>query len=216
MDSRLKLDEEERKAFITAPLASILLDKFVTFQSRTEMKKEPVSDQLPFDVGRHPQAGSAVALSMIERLHNDMKIYADQQNHGKVAKCLQLLDEDVQAYVSKKDPQTNEALQRVIQHLEDLIKLLLTIRDADSDYVANAIPFVTKQANHVPLPDVLPSPSVSDKETDKDKGKEKEKDQAEPSASSSSAPTPKDDVAERYRYVLKRYCGQETFICTLT
>ena len=78
---------------------------------------------------------------------------------------------------------------------------LLAIRDSDAAYVNNAIPFIKAQANYVPLPPVA---GLSPMEVDEEKEKGKETDE------------PKEDheSSEKYKFVLKRYCGQESDLCT--
>lgn len=98
LDPKLSLDEATRAAFAGAPLVSLGLENHVSFYNREELKQSPVSSQLPFDVSRHPQAHSAVAGFMMDRLTAEMKHYADLQNHGKVAKYKHLLDQDIEAY----------------------------------------------------------------------------------------------------------------------
>ena len=110
---RLILDDRTRQAFSSGPLTEIDIDKYVVYLSREELKREPVSSALPFDVSLHSQARSAVALSMIARLENDMKIYADQQNDDKTPKCYYLLDEDVTDYVTKSSPDASKKIEAV-------------------------------------------------------------------------------------------------------
>ena len=71
------------------------------------------------------------------------------------------------------------------------------MRDADATYVNNAIPFIRSQSNYVPLP---PVSELDPKDADGEKEKGKEKDDA--------AASP--EAMEKYRFVLKRYCGQES------
>jgi hypothetical protein len=97
-DPKLIMDQDTRAAFAGAPLVSLGLDDHVAFLARDEQKKPPVSSQLPFDVSGHPQAKSAVAGFMMERLEAEMKHYADLQNNGKIAKYKGLLDQDIESY----------------------------------------------------------------------------------------------------------------------
>ena len=97
-DPKLVMDQDTRAAFAGAPLVSLGLDDHVAFLARDEQQKPPVSSQLPFDVSGHPQAKSAVAGFMMERLEAEMKHYADLQNNGKIAKYKGLLDQDIESY----------------------------------------------------------------------------------------------------------------------
>lgn len=76
-DPKLTLDEGTRAAFAGAPLVSLGLDNHVSFLNLEELKRPPISSDLPFDVSHHPQAQSAVAGLMMARLEAEMKHYAN-------------------------------------------------------------------------------------------------------------------------------------------
>lgn len=97
-DPKLVLDENTRASFAGKPLTSLSLDNHVSFFARDELKLPHVPSQLPFDVSRHPQAQSAVAGFMMERLEAEMEHYADLQNHGSAAKYIGLLEQDIETY----------------------------------------------------------------------------------------------------------------------
>eukprot|EP01087_Luapelamoeba_hula_P004848 TRINITY_DN1482_c0_g1_i1.p1 TRINITY_DN1482_c0_g1~~TRINITY_DN1482_c0_g1_i1.p1 ORF type:complete len:4317 (-),score=602.49 TRINITY_DN1482_c0_g1_i1:51-13001(-) len=185
----LKMDPQTQQAFAAAPLATIEIEKYVLYMTREQMGRGPVSSEVPFDVSQHSQAKSAVALSMVARLENDMKTYAEQQNDGQTAKCVHLLDQDIEKYVLKNSEDASACLDKAIDHLQQLTESLLKLRDADSQYVTQAIPFVTETSNRVQLP------STETGEKGKEKG---ESDNSE--------------LREKLRFILKRYCGQETNI----
>ncbi len=54
-DHQLILDDDTRNAFADNPLSPLGLDKHISFLAREALHKEPVTDQLPFDVSAHPQ-----------------------------------------------------------------------------------------------------------------------------------------------------------------
>ncbi len=143
-----------------------------------------------------------MAISMMERLEQEMRHYAELQNHGKIAKLKLLLDQDIEAY-ARKDPDAMPFLSEVISHVQQMIEELLSLRDKDATYINNAIPYVVNRANDVPLPpaeQITPS-KIDDMEIEaKEKGKDKDHRSIE-------------DIAAQYCFVLQRYCGQETHIC---
>lgn len=146
-DGSLVIDEELVKSFASMPLKSLGLDKYIGYLTRVELSRDPVSDQLPFDVSMHHQSHSEVALSMIRRLQADMTIHADIVNNGKTPKFLMVLDDDARAFVASKDP---AKLQHAIDEITRLIEALLKLRDKDMEYVNGSIPYSLDKANEVP------------------------------------------------------------------
>ena len=145
-DAALSLTQSEVDVLVSRPLSALPLDRYVTFLSRVERDLPAVSADLPFDVSRHPQAQSEVARAMTGRLQSDMKTFAAQENTGKTAKLLHLLDADVAAIIA--DP-TSPTLTSALTHIQSLLSSLQQLRDDDSAYVSNAIPFILSQANAV-------------------------------------------------------------------
>lgn len=163
--TRIKYRKSQRLFYLINP-------RYIGYLSRLELKREPVGEQLPFDVSRHSQAHSEVAISMIQRLQADMKIYADLVNHGRTPKFVPVLDDHARAFVEHTNP---EALDKAIVDVQKLIELLDKLRAQDMDYVNKSIPYSVEHANAVPLENAN---------------------------------------TDAHRYVLKRFCGMETFICT--
>lgn len=69
----ITIDEDILTSFSTFPLRPIGLESYIGYLSRLELHREPVSDDLPFDVSKHSQAHSEVAISMIQRLQADIQ-----------------------------------------------------------------------------------------------------------------------------------------------
>ena len=99
-DPALSLTQAQVDVLVSRPLSALPLDRYVAFLSRAERELKDVSAQLPFDVSRHPQAQSEVARAMTDRLQSDMRTFAAQENTGKTAKLLHLLDADVAAIIA--------------------------------------------------------------------------------------------------------------------
>jgi len=167
----IAIDEDLINAFSSFPLKPVGLDSYIGYLSRLELNREPVSDHLPFDVSKHSQAHSEVAISMIQRLQADMRIYADLVNHGRTPKFVPVLDDHAKAFVEHTNPET---LDKAIADVQKLIELLLKLRAQDMEYVGKSIPYAVEYANAVP--------------------------------------TSENATTDSHRYVLKRFCGMETFI----
>ena len=176
-DDALSLTSAQVDVLVTRPLSELALERYVTFMSRTERGLADVSAQLPFDVGRHPQAQSEVARAMTSRLQDDMRTFAAQENTGKSAKLLHVLDADVAAIV--RDP-SSPVLATALSHVQLLLTSLQQLRDDDSAYVSNAIPWILSQANAV----------------------------------ATEAEASEDDAGstDRFRFLLRRYAGQESHL----
>ena len=175
-DPALTLTQAQVDVLVTRPLSALPLNHYVTFMSRKERGLGDVSAQLPFDVSRHPQAQSEVARAMTERLQEDMKTFASQENTGKAAKLLHLLDDDIKAILT--DP-SSPALSTATAHIQLLLTSLQQLRDDDSAYVSNAIPFILTQANAV-------------------------------TTEAEAAGEDPANTVDRFRFLLRRYAGQES------
>ena len=145
-DASLTLTSAQVDKLVSRPLSALPLDRYVTFMSRAERALPDVSAQLPFDVSRHPQAQSEVARAMTDRLQEDMKTFAGQENTGKTAKLVHLLDADIDALISSP---TSPSLTTAIGHVQLLLTSLQQVRDEDTAYVSNAIPWILAQSNAV-------------------------------------------------------------------
>ena len=140
----INIQRNDLKSFFSFPLFPITLSNFATNPTRAERGLPKVSDQLPFDVQRHPAARSHVAQSMIQRLKDDCKIYADEQNLGTVWKFLTLSDKEIETYTRlPSSPGVHEALAKV----ENLISLLQGLKQKDLNYVNVGIQRVLELAN---------------------------------------------------------------------
>ena len=181
-DDRLTLTQQQLDVLSTRPLSVLLIDEYVMFQSRDERGLSAVSDAMPFDVSGHPQAKSDVAKSMSARLQADMRTFAKQENGGKTAKLVRMLDSDVRRYVQSND---TSALDGVETHIRTLLSALEKVRDEDNQYVSGALPWLIAQSN-----------SVS----------------TEQQASTESAQEDDTGTADRFRFLLRRYAGQESHL----
>lgn len=155
---RLTLSADTLQHLCSSPLAAVGLDTYVALQSRADRGLGPVEDDMPFDVSRHPDAHSEVAVKMQKRLADDVKVFAHAQNTGTVAKCVGVLDADVAAFFA--DPR-GAKLRDAIAHTEKLMQALTALKESDAAYVDNALLFITAVANRVPAPDLAAEDGAS-------------------------------------------------------
>jgi hypothetical protein len=140
----ISITSADLKSFYNFPLFPITLSNFVTNPTRAVRKLPPIPSALPFDVQKHPAARSHVAQSMLQRLKDDCKIYADEQNLGTVWKMVTLLDEEVErATQQPASPLTTQAISKI----EQLVGLLQALKQRDLNYVNVGIQRVLELAN---------------------------------------------------------------------
>jgi len=105
----------------------------------------------------------------------------------------------------------------MLKNIQALITELLELRDQDAKYVDNAIPYVITHANEVSLPTTQPlvTPHLHNNGpvelTIGQQDNMELENQSESEANLSFLP----DAIARYRFILQRYCGQESHICML-
>ena len=129
------------------PLSPLGLDTFVAQQTRQEEGLEQVSDKLPFDLRGHPSSRSHIASSMLRRLEDDAKEYADQANSGVTMKMVHLFDNQLKSYVQDT---TCKGLAEAVSKMHDVIKSMKRLAEEDSTYVQAASQHVLAVANMVP------------------------------------------------------------------
>eukprot|EP01050_Picozoa_sp_SAG11_P001055 SAG11_NODE_43_length_20795_cov_11.860456_3_plen_1106_part_00 len=132
------------QAFASAPLQELGLHHFVTQCSREEANLSPVPDLLPFNVDLHPHAKSHAATTMVRRLSEDVKHFAQVSNAMKENRLVKLLDEDLRGIICQpKGPGRTEAADVV----RELIRGLGQQLEKDRMYVDAAIDHVLNIAN---------------------------------------------------------------------
>ncbi|KMS93935.1 hypothetical protein BVRB_026450, partial [Beta vulgaris subsp. vulgaris] len=148
----LALSAAELEALSDAPLAGAIdLSASIMHQSRSESGLSMVPDELSFDISRHPEAQSAVARSLLDRLGNDLKLYADFENKGMFAKFRPIVE--LEARLLEKS--CDEAVADVgdlYSVVEGLGVTLEALRFADSDYVRLALESLIELSNKVEDP----------------------------------------------------------------
>ena len=158
----LLLGGSEIEAFSTLPLRQIGLDSYLRHVTRQQSNCEPVSGELPFDLGRHDHAQSAVARSMLERLRGDALEYAKSQNSGTTPKlhCILALEEHLQrAGASASRDSCVGHVRGCCDRLDQLYNDLVVLRSSDSAYLESAVPWLLSRAND--LSASPPSPAAA-------------------------------------------------------
>ena len=153
----LTLRDEEVAAFCSLPLSSISIESFVTKLSPTDLGLEEISNQLPFDITKHNQATSEVARLMIERLKNDIDLFANQANKSSIQKSLFILDKDVNQLFELFNPENNEEASsladNILEMLLTLIELLEGLKSSDNQFVNDALTQLLSVSNEVDITD---------------------------------------------------------------
>jgi hypothetical protein len=136
--------DEEMAHFCSAPLRALDLDRFVTKLARSELGEREVSATLGFDVSRHPDARSKVAIDMLSRLSADAVIFAKGLNGSSVPRCVCLREAEL---VVRDSAARDSAAAQVRELLAELTEL----REKDAAVVRDALPMLVKNASSVPL-----------------------------------------------------------------
>jgi len=129
------------------PLSPLGLDSFVAQQTRLEEGLDKVSDKLPFDLKGHPSSRSHIASSMLRRLDDDAKEYAEQANSGVTMKMVRLFDTQLKDYVQDT---ACKGLTDAVAKMHDVIKSMKKMTDEDNTYVEVASDNLLAVANKVP------------------------------------------------------------------
>jgi thiol-disulfide isomerase/thioredoxin len=143
----LLVTPEQLEAFANAPLSVLGLHDWVVQVAKGGAK---VEEKLSFNVQTHPDAQSKVAKDMHERLVRDMKEYADQENASLATLCKFLQAPQV---ILAGDA---SALTEASTRLDELLRRLEAQRQADMNYVLEALPLVGKVVNAVPIDSLAP------------------------------------------------------------
>jgi hypothetical protein len=145
-DADCALTNADLEDMCSQPLKLMGLKGFFVAQSRKEQKLAALSTHMPFDISGHKHSGSHHAKATIARLHEDSKVYADQQNSQLTWKCVMLLDGDVEEAV--KNPTGSQAA-KALQQVKKLLATLNGLQKVDSAMSARCIILATERANKV-------------------------------------------------------------------
>ena len=129
--------------FSEAPLDVLGLWKYV--QKVPRVSSTQASGEMPFEVGRHPDAQSKVARDMIDRVAADVAEYAQLHNNSLIAECSFLRQAE--------EIMSNDAMRETAREgVAALLAALTAQREADARYVQKALPQLLKQVHSVPPP----------------------------------------------------------------
>lgn len=141
MKINLNITADQVTAYATAPLG---LGAFVTQCSGEDAGMQPVSASIPFNVDKHPCASSHVATSMVKRLTEDVKYFAEKTNAQTSSRLVAFLDRDLQKIVA--NPQAGEQKQAV-QLVTKLTAAINQQMQGDRKYVDAATDHLLSLAN---------------------------------------------------------------------
>ena len=155
-DNALAMTQDELNDFSSVPLSPVGVSVYTTQISRHDAGLPQINDQLPFDVSRHGQAQTAVAVSMLSRLQKDCKEFADAENSNLLPKCAFLGDAyaalqepGVKALPALSTPSTTQLTSHTV--VQKLLGDLTSLRKRDEDYVQVALAWLSEAINDVTL-----------------------------------------------------------------
>lgn len=150
------LGAEKMRHFAHMPLGALATEAFVKVVPRASLGTPPVSGKMRFDVSAHPSARSKVANDMAKRIASDVELFASVHNTGGEFRCTFIDAEEIVANSAKR--RDAEAT------LKTLIELLQAQRDADAQYVREALPVAMKKAHEVGAPPISSLRFLGDEE----------------------------------------------------
>jgi hypothetical protein len=142
--SLANLGKIKMRHFSTAPLAAIATEQFVRVVPRAELGKPPVSAAMRFDVSAHPVARSKVAIDMKKRIASDVELFATAHNNGGEFRCSFIAADEI--------VQQRDARDAAVATLKLLVEQLTGQRNADAQYVREALPVAMQKAHGMPPP----------------------------------------------------------------
>jgi hypothetical protein len=156
----VSLGDEDCRCFSEQLLGAQLSAKYVTLVRATE--SEYVSSDAPFDVSQHVDAQTHVAKALLNRMSNDVKVYATQINEGAVPKMACLLDDTLARFtqlhvadsaVLHHDITLTGSINDAIGVLTSLVSELETIAATDHQQIPASIHALLTLANEVNFDD---------------------------------------------------------------
>jgi hypothetical protein len=143
---------DEIKAFTTIPLSPIGLSRFLVHKSRAERGLENISPALPLDLSNHKAMGSHVAQSMMTRLKNDIKYYAEKENERYEAFLKTMTEEEIKAMVEHASTGANAGLTAAITQVRGILQALSELQKKDTDSIAQTTLRTLVLSNKVDIP----------------------------------------------------------------
>ena len=143
----LSTDSEEVNRLAAYPLKQF--ESYVDGGTRVDLGLPAVSAALPFDLKAHDAACTSVAVSMLDRLHADVKHYADCENAAKMEMMRHLGQRALTEFFNGSG--TEADLRAARDGLDTLLDELQELRDRDSRMVHDTIPLLSKAINWLAL-----------------------------------------------------------------
>jgi thiol-disulfide isomerase/thioredoxin len=141
-DCQSLLSAEHFSALLNTPLSQIQLDTYIE-TSEVSLSK---SDQLPFDISRHPSTSSLVARDIISRLQQDMATFSAQNKSLRHAFFAALPTSSVE-HIVQGSLESETCIQRCLLMLKDLMGKLHLMRESDNQLVLRLTQICVDEAN---------------------------------------------------------------------
>lgn len=143
----------ELEALTTMPLSPIGLGSFLVHKSRADRGLAPVSPALPLDLSNHRAMNSHVAQTMLARLRNDIKYYAEREAERMEPFLSAMQEADIQAMVDAAGT-ANPKLDAAIAQLRAILVALQGLQQRDHELIQQTMLRTLVLANKVDI--VLP------------------------------------------------------------
>jgi thiol-disulfide isomerase/thioredoxin len=141
-DCQSLLSPEHFACLLNMPLGQIQLDEYIQTSEVTSTK----SDQLPFDISRHPSTSSLVARDIISRLKQDMAIFCAQNKSLRHSFFAALPASSVE-HIVKGSPDSDACIERCLSMLKDLKIKLQAMRESDNELILKLSHICVSEAN---------------------------------------------------------------------
>jgi hypothetical protein len=141
-DCQSLLSAEHFSSLLNTPLGQIHLDDYIQISEMPSSK----SDQLPFNISRHPSTSSLVAQDIISRLKQDMTVFCAQSKTLRNSFFAALPESSVE-HIVKGSPESNSCIQICLSMLRDLKEKLQIMRECDNELVLKLTQICVTEAN---------------------------------------------------------------------
>jgi hypothetical protein len=138
-----ELSQTDVDVFAKDTLAPIDLSSFIVELNRQQLGLDPVSDEIPFNIAKHPSCKSHVADSLLSRLTSDCRYHATQTNSATEFKFKTCLDAEVDRMVVEPSGASTVA---ALKQVERLIQSLTNLATADQKYISFATEYLAPNA----------------------------------------------------------------------
>lgn len=133
------------KAFSSGPLRVLPMSEYVALRDRSGRGLDNISPKMPFDLTAHPIARTYNGKNVLDRVSEDVRQYADQQNEAYEAELLFFLEADVMSWTRHEEGNEKKAMDQ-LKRLEGLLE---DLHRQDHQKMASLIVDIMRTVNTV-------------------------------------------------------------------